>query len=407
MRLLILSLRYAPEFTSNAIVITGLAQQLATRGHEVTVLAGTPHYQLSRVPPGYAWRPFRRDAHAGVKVIRCWAFPKSAGKVAKAANYASFTVTSLIAGLAAGRTNAIIVISPPFWLGCNALLLGSFRRCPVIYNAQDLFPQAYLASEEVREGWLTRAMGRLMMRIYRSTDRITVITDSFAEAIAAQGIPREKVAIIPNFIDTKAVAPLPRDNSFRRQHGLEGKFVVMYAGNIGYTHGAQLVVEAAAKFTGIQDLCFLVAGGGSRQPDLVTLARARRLANVKFLPTQPPEVLTEMLAAADVFVLTSKPGVGKASFPGRIYNFLLAARPVVASVDEDSDLARMLHRAGAGIVTPPGNVEDFCRAIAELRQDAARRERLGANGADYMARTYSPRAVVDQYEELLKGFGAR
>ena len=181
----------------------------------------------------------------------------------------------------------------------------------------------------------------------------------------------------------------------------------MYAGNIGYTHGAEMLVDAAEKLAAIPGLLFLVIGGGSRQADLVRLARERRLNNMQFLPTQPPEVLPEMLATADVFVLTSKPGVGKTSFPGRIYNFLLAARPVVASVDEDSDLAKVLRRAGAGIVTAPGNVEEFCRAITTLYHDAARRESLGRSGAEFMARHYSPQAVVEQYEALLKGLAAR
>lgn len=407
LRLLILSIRYAPEFTSNAVVITGLAQQLAARGHSVTVLAGTPHYQLPCVPPGYGWRPFHREFREGVKVIRCWAFPKSQGKVAKFLNYASFTFTSLIAGLFTERPEALIIVSPPFWLGFNALLLRLFRRCAVIYNAQDLFPDAYLASQEVRAGWLARAMSGLVTRIYRGADRITVITASFADAIAARGIDRGKVVTIPNFVDTTAVTPLPRANSFRRRHALDDKYVVMYAGNIGYTHGTELLVEAAAKLASIPDLLFLVVGGGSKQADLARLARRRRLANMQFLPTQPREFLPEMLATADVFVLTSKPGVGKTSFPGRIYNCLLAARPVVASFDEDSDLAQVLRTSGAGIVTAPGNVDDFCQALITLYHDAARRERLGRSGAEFMARHYSPQAVVEQYETLLMGLAAR
>src|SRR5208337_4177832 len=118
----------------------------------------------------------------------CWAFPKSEGKVAKFLNYASFTLTSLVAGLLTKRPEAVIIVSPPFWLGFNALLLRALRRCAVIYNAQDLFPEAYLASQEIRAGWLTRAMDGLMSRLYRSCDRITVITESFGEAIAARGI---------------------------------------------------------------------------------------------------------------------------------------------------------------------------------------------------------------------------
>jgi colanic acid biosynthesis glycosyl transferase WcaI len=322
-------------------------------------------------------------------------------------NYASFTLTSLIAGLFTKRPQAILIVSPPFWLGFSALLVRALRRCPVIYNAQDLLPEAYVASQEIRAGWLTRAMSGLMTRIYRDCDRITVITGSFAEAIAARGIDREKVVIIPNFVDTTGVTPLPRANSFRQAHSLGDQYVVMYAGNIGYTHGTELLVEAAARLTAIPDLLFLVIGGGSKQADLARLARERRLANVRFLPTQPPELLPTMLATADVFVLTSKPGVGRTSFPGRIYNFLLAARPVVASVDEDSDLAELLRRGGTGIVTAPGKVEDFCRALTTLYHDAALRERLGRSGAEFMARHYSSQAVLTQYETLLKGLATR
>jgi colanic acid biosynthesis glycosyl transferase WcaI len=407
LRLLILSLIYAPEFTSNAIVMTGLAKQLAARGHQVTVLAGTPHYQLPRVPPGYVGRPFRREMIDGVKVIRCWSFPKSQGMVAKFLNYTSFTVSSLAAGLFTVRPDAVMVVSPPFWLGFNALILRALRRCPVIYNAQDLFPDAYLASQEVKQGWVTRTMGGLMNRIYRASDRITVITESFAEAIASRGVNRGKMMVIPNFVDTTAVKPLPRANSFRQRLGLDDQFIVMYAGNIGYTHGTELLVEAAAKLAVIPDLRFVIIGGGSKQADLVKLARERGLGNMLFLPTQPSDVLPEMLATADAFVMTSKPGVGGTSFPGRIYNSLLAARPVVASMDENSDLAHFLHSSGAGMVTAPGNVEEFCRALDTLYHDADLRRRLGLNGAEFMARCYSPQAVVEQYETLLKGLAAR
>ena len=407
MRLLIFSIRYAPEFTSNAIVISGLAEQLAARGHHVTVLAGTPHYQLSGVPSGYIWRLFRRETIEGVTVHRCWAFPRSEGKLAKALNYMSFTLTSLAAGLLAERPDVVMVVSPPFWLGSSALILRAFRSCPAIYNAQDLFPDAYVASQEVKPGLIMRTMSGLMNRIYRASDRVAVITESFAKAIAAGGIDPAKLAVIPNFVDTAAVKPLPRTNSFRRQHGLGDRFVVMYAGNIGYTHGTEILVDAAAKLQAIADLQFVVIGGGSKQVDLESLARRRGLANMKFLPTQPREVLPEMLATADVLVMTSKLGVGMTSFPGRVYNSLLAARPVVASVDDDSDLAHVLRSSGAGIVTPSGNVHALCNALTTLYHDVTLRERMGASGAEYMARCYSSEAVVDRYESLLKGLAAR
>ncbi len=203
------------------------------------------------------------------------------------------------------------------------------------------------------------------------------------------------------------VKPLPRINSFRQQHNLGDQFVVMYAGNIGYTHGTELLVEAAAKLAATPNVLILVIGGGSKLANLERLVREHGFTNIRFLPIQPPELLPEMLAAADVFVITMKPGVGKASFPGRIYNFLLAARPVVASVDEDSDLARLLRRADSGVVTPPGNVEDFCRALTHLLDNSELRQRLGRNGAEYLAQNYSSQAVVDKYEAVIKAVTRR
>jgi len=405
LRLLVLSIQFAPEITSNAVVITGLARALAAQGYQVTVLAGTPHYQLSRVPPGYLLRPFRSEQRDGVKIIRCWAFPKSDGKISKLLNYLTFTLTSFLAGIFIGRPGAVLVVSPPFWLGFIALFLRSLRGCPVIYNVQDLFPEAYLASGEVRAGGLTRGMDALVTRLYRSCDRVTVITDSFAHAIAAKGVDSRKIVSIPNFVDTSAVSPLPRCNAFSRRWGLADKFVVMYAGSIGYTHGTEILVEAADKLSGINNLRFVVVGGGTKRADLAAQTRGRHLENVIFLPTQPVELFPEMLASADVFILTTKAGVGKASFPGRIYNFLLAARPVVASIDADSDTARLLHEAGAGVITAPGDVADFCAALMNLFHDAPARERMGRRGSEFMGRRYSSALVVEQYRAVLEGLG--
>jgi colanic acid biosynthesis glycosyl transferase WcaI len=406
LRLMILSIRYAPELTSNAVVITGLARALAARGHQVTVLAGTPHYQLPHVPPGFLWRLFRRERDNGVEILRCWAFPKSDGKVSKFLNYLTFTKTGFIASLFAGRPDVVLVVSPPFWLAIIALFLRTLRRCRVIYNAQDLFPEAYLASGEVRAGWLTRSMSSLMTSIYRRCDRITVITRSFADAIGTQGADPGKILTIPNFLEPSAVVPRPRHNAFSHQHGLDGKFVVMYAGNVGYTHGTELLLEAAEKLGGVEDLMFLVIGGGSKQSELARQARKQGCANFMFLPTQPGEVLSDMLASADVLVLTTKPGVGRTSFPGRIYSFLLAARPVIVSIDAESDTARLVREAGAGLVTKPGDAEEFTQALLTLYHDPVARERLARSGAEFMARQYSPQAVVEQYDGLLRRLAA-
>jgi colanic acid biosynthesis glycosyl transferase WcaI len=334
--------------------------------------------------------------------LNCWAFPKSNGKMAKLFNYLTFTCTAFFAAPFVRRPDAVLIVSPPFWLALVGLFLKYFRRCPVIYNAQDLFPEAYLASGEFRPGWFTDILSKLMMLIYRRSDRITVVTNSFVKTIAAQGIDAAKIVSIPNYVDTSMVTPRPRRNSFSRTHGLDDKFVVMYAGNIGYTHDVELLVEASEKLAPLKEVRILVVGGGSKKSDLVRMAERRGTDNLLFLERQPDELLSKLLATADVFVYASKPGAGEASFPGRIYNYLRAGRPIVASVDSEFDLAHFLRETGAGVVTDPGNAESLCQAIQTLYHDASARERMGRNGRAYMEREYSPRNIVESYDALLK-----
>ena len=393
LRLLVVSIQYAPEITSNSVLITGLARALARGGHPVTVLAGTPHYRLPRVPAQYRLRPFHRQVLDGVRVLRCWAYPRSDGKLAKVLNYASFTLTAFLASLFVERPDVVLVVSPPFWLGLIGLLLKALRGSPVVYNAQDLFPEAYVASGELRSGPLLRAMDRLMNFIYRRSDRITVVARSFSDTIAAKGIDREKILAIPNFIDTRAVEPRSRRNPFSERHGLVDKFVVMYAGNIGYTHGTEILADVAARLADIGNLLILVVGGGSKKRDLERLTRERGLPNLRLLAPEPAEGLSDLLATADVFLLTTKPGVGKPSFPSRLYSYLLAGRPVVAALDRDSDAAQLLLEAGAGSLADSGGDDAPPPALAAMalapaaRQD---RRRRGARSMDAALSIYAP-----------------
>ena len=402
MRLLIISIRFSPEIMSNANVITGLARALAGIGHEVTVVAGTPHDGLRHIEWGYVLRPFRWEKDAGVRIVRCWAFPKSNGKAAKFLNYITFTFTAFLAALFLGRPDAVVTVSPPLWLALVAMFLRTLHHCPVIYNAQDLFPEAYLASGEFHSGWLANLLSKLMVRIYRRSDRITVVTKSFVKTIAAKGIDAAKIIYIPNYVNSPMVTPRPRRNSFSRARGFDDNFVVMHAGNIGYTHEVELLVEASEKLAPLKDVRILIVGDGSKRAGLIRLAEKRDTQNLLFLDPQPDELLPELLATADVFVHASKRGAGVASFPGRIYNYLRAGRPIVASVDSEFDLAHLLRETGAGVVTEPGNAESLCQAIQTLYHDASARERMARNGRAYMERDYSPHAVIESYDSLLK-----
>jgi colanic acid biosynthesis glycosyl transferase WcaI len=157
---------------------------------------------------------------------------------------------------------------------------------------------------------------------------------------------------VSNFVDVDAIRPAERDNAYRAEHGLMGRTVVMYAGNVGFSQSLGLLVHAARAFaTARPDVVFVVNGGGAARPALE--ADAADLPNVRFVDYQPIERLPEVLAAADVHVVPLKRGLAHASVPSKLYSILAAGRPVLASVDPGTEVARTLEQAGAGVGVPP------------------------------------------------------
>jgi colanic acid biosynthesis glycosyl transferase WcaI len=205
--------------------------------------------------------------------------------------------------------------------------------------------------------------------------------------------------VIPNFVDTERIRPAARENSYRTDHGLADRTVVMYAGNVGFSQSLDLVIDAAREFrTRRPDVVFVINGGGSARPDLERAAAG--LDNLRFIDMQPIDRLPEVLAAADIHVVPLRTGLAWSSVPSKLYSILAAGRPLVASVDEGTEVARTVERAGAGLTVPPDDPAAFRAALERLLDDPGSRERMGASGRVFVEGWASPAAVAAQYEEL-------
>ena len=241
------------------------------------------------------------------------------------------------------------------------------------------------------------------------SDAVTVLSDDLADNVRSKitiGLEGEqaqaqakKVRVIPNFVDTNAIRPAARENSYREQYGLIGKKVVMYAGNVGFSQSLDLVLEAARSFeVSRPDMVFVINGGGSARPDLER--DAAHLQNVRFIDMQPIERLPEVLAAGDIHVVPLRAGLAWSSVPSKLYSILAAGRAIVASVDSGTEVERTLERAAAGIAVPPDDPRAFAGAISELIDDSDRAARMGASGRLFVERWASPAAVAESYENL-------
>ena len=239
---------------------------------------------------------------------------------------------------------------------------------------------------------------------YAHSDAVTVLSDDLRDNVEAKLAQRRRrsrtrVEVIPNFVDTKRITPMTHANSYRRAHGLQGKLVVMYAGNVGLSQSLELLIEAARAMRDRYDVMFVINGGGSGLAGLREAAAP--LANVVFVPYQPPERLGEVLAAADIHVVPLKRGLAKASVPSKLYSVLAAGRPVLASVDPCTEVDRTIRRAGAGLCVPPDDAPRFLAALRSLIESPHDRDAMGAAGRRFVEGWVSPQAVAGQYDDLL------
>jgi colanic acid biosynthesis glycosyl transferase WcaI len=249
---------------------------------------------------------------------------------------------------------------------------------------------------------------------YRRSDAVTVLSEDLRDNLVAKirgTVPdaSDRIRVIPNFVDTERITPRdPEEGAYRAEHGLAGKRVVMYAGNVGFSQSLDLVVAAArtlAERPDADDVVFVVNGGGSARPQIEE--QAAGLDNVVFVDFQPKERLPEVLAAADIHVVPLRRGLARSSVPSKTYSILAAGRPVVASVDVGTEVARVVEQAGAGLAVPPDDPEEFTKALVTLLDDPARAQAMGRAGRAFVEAWASPAAVAERYEALFEELRSR
>jgi colanic acid biosynthesis glycosyl transferase WcaI len=401
MRILLLAQCYAPENVSAAVLITNLATDLVRRGHEVTVVTGAPSYPHGRVFAGYRNHLYAEERLDGVRVIRTWSvITPSTKTLPRLLHYGTYSLTAFYGGLLGSRPDVILSYSPPLPLGFSAWLLSRIWRAPWVLEIEDLYPDAAVAAGLLTNRALIRFFRGLELFQYRRAARIVLISETFRRNLLAKGVPDSKLRVIPIWADPDEIRPLEKHNAFRRRCGLDGKFVVMYAGNIGLTSCLEDVLRAADHLREQAEIHFVLVGEGVRKQALEAEAKIRALPNVTFLPYQPRENFPEMLAAADLGLVTLNAGASLSSLPSKVFSVMASARPVLAVTPPGSELMQIVAESGCGWSVPPGEPGGLAEVILQIQSRGADLARFGQNGRACLEEKYSRRRCVDAREQM-------
>ena len=405
MRLLVITPHFTPDTAPTGVVVTALVEEWCRLGHHAHVVTALPWYQEHRVADGWTGRLARHGHHGTATVTRLHPFPVRKDRTGRrAAAFGAFTVLAAVTAAATrGPFDVVVAVSPPITLAFAARLAALFHGCPMVLNVQDVFPDVAITVGTLSSRQSIGLARRLERTAYRATDAVTVLSTDLQDNITTKvaGLSRPPmVETIPNFVDTDNLRPLDRLTEYRREHRLGDRTVVMYAGNLGHSQSLDLVVEAARRHQNRDDLVYVINGGGVRAEEITAVAGG--LQNLIVIGYQPAERLAEVLATGDIHVVPLRTGLASASVPSKAYSAMAAGRPIIASVDQGTEVARMVVDADAGLAVPPDDPDAFTAAVEYLAGDVELRTRMGVNARAWAEKCHSARVAAGSYLDLVE-----
>ena len=392
-RLLVLNQYYAPGFEATAYLLSQLCAALAA-DFEVTVITGK--LAAPRADPG-------RTMLDGVEVVRVrsTAFDRS-NLLLRALNYVTYLLGSLVAGLVAPKPDVVLCMTDPPVIADVALIVARRFRAPLVVVSQDVFPEIAVELKRLESKSLIELLRALIGFYLRRADKIVAIGDTMRARLEQKGAPPGRISVIPNWVDTEAIRPAPKNNDWSQANGLANRFVVMHSGNVGHAQNLDALVRSTTFLRDLDDLAVTIIGGGARYAELVELAERLETDHVHFLGYQPRELLSLSLSAADIHVVGLARGLSGYVVPSRLYGILAAGRPVIVAAERESETARVVQERGCGVVVPPGRPELLAQAIRAAYDGELDLAGMGARGREYVVREADRSVAFARYGSLLR-----
>jgi putative colanic acid biosynthesis glycosyltransferase WcaI len=388
LRLQLWSWNYEPEPTAMGPIAARWAEAMCARGHQVEVVSAHPHY------PGPLWGrrvgPYR-ETRNGIPILRLPLVIGHRTTAARIIEEATYATSAAVAAARASAPDAAVAVSPSF-LGLFPVLASArLRRFPWILWLEDILPDAAATTGLMREGLALRTAQRLERFIYRSADRIVVISNAFRENLLSKGVPPWKVTHIYNLYTRGLGAPRTSNNG-------GGPARILYMGNMGFSQNLPALVRAFERSPAVGDeVRLILAGTGELALEAAAEIRSTRVQ----MPGLLGEDLELEMARAAVGLVPQRPDVDEFNLPSKLMNLMSRGVPVLASVNPRSEIARIVRESGAGWVVDASDPDGFPHALPEILADQAELERRGAAGLEFARRNFAPEVVATRFEDLL------
>ena len=413
-KILVIQQHFYPEVAATGQLLLDLCEGLVKAGYKVKVITGNP----TEIPQEKQKGNFlRKENYKGIEIFRLknTTFNKyrMAGRVI---NYLSFHFLIFFHMLFYERPDLVFVLSTPPFISFSGLMLKIFKRSKVIYNVQDLFPDLAVELGKLKNKQFIGFLKKLSELIVRKVDKVVVVGEYMEKKIREEllkGTYRSNhIVTIHNWADGDKIKVLRQkdgeNNYLKKKWGLEGKFVVLYSGNIGYLHEFDTIIAAAESLAkeGTREIVFVFIGEGIKKSYIEEKIKEKGLYNILFFPYQSREMLTYSLGLADVSLVTLEKGFEGMVVPSKIYGILASGKPVIAIIGEESEITEIIRRGKCGEIIKIGDFKALSNAIINYYKNPQKCNEEGMNGRKYFEKNFERKIAIKKYikviEETLK-----
>lgn len=405
MKVLLLPAYFYPEQAASSYLGDNIRQALCESGAELDLYVPVPTRGITNeIRDEYKKRKSEVWHNGKMRIHRFSIYSEGKNPLLRALRYVLCWCIQLWKGIRAKNIDVIYLASTPPIQGVLGGILKKIKKVPFVYNLQDIFPDSLVGTGLAKKDGILWKIGRVIENFtYRNADKIIVISEDFKRNIMAKGVPEEKIEVIYNWVDEKAVVDVPREENvlFDRYNLDRNKFYISYCGNIGLTQNLQMLTEVAKALESNEDFQFVLVGNGAYKQELEKIIKERNITNITLLPFQPYEEISHVFSLGDVSLVISKPGVGENSVPSKTWSILSASRPVLANFDEN-ELKSIIEKNNCGIFTKAGDKVAFTDAILKLYKERELCKEYGRNGREFIMKNLTREIGTKKYVEVIK-----
>lgn len=388
---------YWPDREATGQLLTELCQSLA-ESYDVRVLCGQPNSPENGQQ--YQKRGVQIRKGVAIRRVRHTQLPKSRIRY-RIFNFISFCLNACLKLIFGQRADVIVCETDPPFSPFAGVVAATLRRSRLVFYLQDIYPDIVVQIGKLPDIFLIKLLRKMLVWCYCRADAMVVVSRDMRQWLIHHGVPAERIHVIHNWVDPTKVYPVKWDNPFRAEQLLDGKFVVMYSGNVGQTQRFATVLDAAEQLKHREDIVFMIVGGGVKLAKVKEACEQRGLDNVRFLDYQPKSRLAESLSAADLQLVMLDEKLTQLMMPSKLYSALAAGTPVLGIGSLDSELAQIVTTNDAGWFFASDSVDDVVACIESAAASPERLHEMGVAGRAICVEYFTRDVSVSHFNRVL------